>query len=318
MEPMTLGSPIQSPTHLNYGSPGSHGHGYQQPQSSFLPSFLMGDPTSPSSQRPMMSPTKLNFNRSMSLASSGTPQSPAPSQQRGPALLAQNASLRKTAEKHGGPPTMSLMGGLSTPTRNNSPSMAQSFGSPQTPHLNFPSTPKMPSMPVEEENLYSPSTWEPLDPLDVWVTVFGFPPSAASYVLSQFCGCGTVLQHSMPPNANWMHVKFQSRLMARKAIGKNGCVLGSSIMVGVSACTDSNVLENLNTSIASPTLHENSVASQSVANVNSSLGGTPRSIRPLTQAYKDAQGDYKVMPNANTPNKDTGLVSKVMGSMFGW
>jgi len=317
---MTLGSPIASPTHPHYGSPGSH-HGYQH-QSNFLPSFLMGDPSSQSpsspslsSHRPMMSPTKL---RGLSLASSGTPQSPALSQQRGPALLAQNASLRKTAEKHGGPPTMSLMGGLSTPNRNNSSTMAASFGTPQTPHhLNFPSTPKMSNN--QEEIPYSPTTWEPLDPLDVWVTVFGFPPSAASFVLSQFSGCGTVLQHSMPPNANWMHVKFQSRLMARKALGRNGAVLGSTIMVGVSPCTDTNVLEDINSSIASPTLQDtsSSVANQSVANVNSSLG-TPRSIRPLTQAYKDAQGEYKVLPNANTPNKDTGLVSKVMGSMFGW
>lgn len=305
MEPMTLGSPVQSPTHLNYGSPGSHpSHGFQ-PQTNFLPSFLMGDPSSPSSpslssHRPMISPTKLQFNRSLSLSS--------PPQQRGPALLAQNASLRKTAEKHGGPPTMSLMGGLSTPTRNNSPSM---MGSPQTPL--YPSTPKMSSI-ATEEIPYSPSTWEPLDPMDVWVTVFGFPPSAASYVLSQFSSCGTVLQHSMPPNSNWMHLKFQSRLMAKKALGKNGCVLGSTIMVGVSPCTDTNVLDNLNASgIASPPLQETSVT-----NVNSSLGGTPRSIRPLTQAYKDAQGEYKVLPNANTPNKDTGLVSKVMGSMFGW
>jgi hypothetical protein len=44
-----------------------------------------------------------------------------------------------------------------------------------------------------------------------WVTVFGFPPSAASYILSQFSQCGTILQHHMPANGNWMHIKYQTR-----------------------------------------------------------------------------------------------------------
>jgi nuclear pore complex protein Nup53 len=112
-----------------------------------------------------------------------------------------------------------------------------------------------------------------------------------------------------------MHLKFQTRLQAKKAISKNGTVLGSTIMVGVSPCSDSSVLENLNSSVTSP-LHDTSI-NQSVSNINSSLG-TPRSIRPLTQAYKDAQGEFKVVPNTNTPNKNSGLVSKAMGCMFGW
>ena len=44
-----------------------------------------------------------------------------------------------------------------------------------------------------------------------WVTVFGFPPSAASYILSQFSQCGNILQHHVPPNGNWMHLKFQTK-----------------------------------------------------------------------------------------------------------
>ena len=63
-------------------------------------------------------------------------------------------------------------------------------------------------------------------PLATWVTVWGFPPSAASFILQQvsciwvssdsnaflqFGACGTVLQHVMPPNSNWMHIRFQTR-----------------------------------------------------------------------------------------------------------
>merc|ERR1719186_45373 len=226
------------------------------------------------------------------------------------------------------------MGGI-TPKRNNS-LIASSPSTPLTPAFNLPSTPK--TSLTKEEIPYSPSSWEPLEnSLDSWVTVFGFPPSASSYVVSEFSIFGTILQTSIPPSANWMHLKFQTRLQAAKAIAKNGAILGSSIMVGVAPVTDPSVLDNLNTTVGSPI--ENNGVDLSVgnvnntprtprsnvnntpgtprSNVNSSLG-TPRSIRPLTQAYKDAQGEYKVLPNTNTPNKESGLVSKAIGAVFGW
>ena len=76
----------------------------------------------------------------------------------------------------------------------------------------------------------------------------------------------------------------------------------------------------------------------SVANLSSNLGGTPRSIRPLTQAYRsdsyhinqileslltkfifrEAQGENKVVPGTNTPTRSTGVVTKAMEYIFGW
>ena len=56
----------------------------------------------------------------------------------------------------------------------------------------------------------------------------------------------------------------------------------------------------------------------SVASLGSGLPGTPRTIRPLTQAYKEAQADNAVVPNTNTPVKSSGFVSKAMEYMFGW
>jgi len=323
-----LGSPVSSPSHLPYPS---GPHQLQTSHTGFLPGYLMGEHASPSSpsppsHRPMVSPSKLLLNRSLSVTAPGTPQTPAPAfagTPRGPAFMAQNTSLnrshlRTSGEKHGGPPTVSLLGGLNTPNRCNS-SAAGTPGFPGTP---LPRTPQLgngatpsyggtPNTSVAREEI--PSMNDQADPMDVWVTVFGFPPSASSYILSQFSACGTVLQHSMPPNANWIHLRFQTRLQAKKAISKNGTVLGSTIMVGVAPCTDSNVLDQLNTSNIS---HVNDT-SLGVTNLNSSLS-TPRQIRPLTQAYKDAQEDHKVVPNTNTPNKNSGLVSKAMGCMFGW
>ena len=102
-------------------------------------------------------------------------------------------------------------------------------------------------------------------------------------------------------------------MQANKAVAKNGCVLGGSIMVGISSCKDTSVLDNLNMS----SVVDNSILSNSVANLSTGLG-TPRTIRPLTQAYKEAQAENKVVPGTNTPSKNDGLVSKAMEYMFGW
>jgi len=339
MEPMSLGSPTSSPSSppsWGYQAPSSHPgppiHGlsltspppygspyggqqqYQHPQhpqtpqtpvqtqSGFLPGFLMGDPVlSPSTpHRPhLVSPTKLS--RTLS---SPAPQSPSvgPSGHpiRGNHLLKEtlNRSTRTPGDKPSGPPTTGLMNSLNmTPRSANTSALA-------TPGTSvFPGTPG--ALAAEEG--------EEASPLATWVTVWGFPPSAASYILQQFGACGTVLQHLMPPNSNWMHIRFQTRLQASKAIGRNSSVLGGSIMVGVAPCREEGVLEATNSSLTT------SVLDSSVANLSSTLGGggTPRTIRPLTQAYREAQEESKVVPGTNTPTRNTGLVSKAVGYMFG-
>ena len=97
-------------------------------------------------------------------------------------------------------------------------------------------------------------------------------------------------------------------MQASKAVGKNGCVMGGSIMVGISHCKDAGVLDNM----------QHSVLESSINNLSSNLGSTPRTIRPLTQAYKEAQEDNKVVPGTNTPTRSNGIVSKAMEYMFGW
>lgn len=335
MEPMNLGSPVSSPQ--SPGFPGSpygpplhslsisspthqtqhYGYGQQTlqsqsqstnqappaNQSGFLPSYLMGDPvlsnpnTPSGNHRQMVSPSKLSRSLSTQPNPSSAPQTPLPAHSlRGPQLLKENSSLpRSSRDKPGGPPTNSL---LFTPNRSAAtPSNLQTSILSPAPVSNTP-----------QEVVSSP---EPT-PLDTWITVWGFPPSSVSFVLSELSTCGTVLQHVMTPNSNWMHVRMQTRLQANKAIAKNGCVLGGSIMVGISTCKDPSVVENLNASTL-----DNSVLSTSVANLSTGLS-TPRTIRPLTQAYKEAQAETKVVPGTNTPSKNSGIVSKAMGCMFGW
>ena len=66
-------------------------------------------------------------------------------------------------------------------------------------------------------------------------------------------------------------------MQANKAVTKNGSVMGGSIMIGITHCTDQSVLDNGQTSVLETSINPG------VANLSSTLGGTPRSIRPLTQ-----------------------------------
>jgi len=312
---MNLGSPTQnylgSPTSL--GSPMASS-GQQQ---GYLPSYLMGDThqissSSPLVSRQLSSPSKLN--RSMSNMSTSTtgvlhsvPTTPLTlNSTRGPGLLKENLNqsgrMQSRSDKPGGPPTTSLLSGLTPNSTINSP-----FAS----RLDMTGGLDGNSSKVHEITQNDDGG----DPLIVWVTVFGFPPAAASFVISQLSTCGTVLQHVLPPNANWMHLRFQTRLQARKALSKNGSILGGTIMVGVAACTEESVLNQANTN-TSHSILESSTLGTNVSNISGL--GTPRSVRPLTQAYKEAQTENKVIPGIATPNKSTGMMSKAMECMFGW
>ena len=50
--------------------------------------------------------------------------------------------------------------------------------------------------------------------------------------MKQFC----CLQ--MSNTGNWMHIRYQSKLQARKALSKDGRIFGESIMIGVKPCID--------------------------------------------------------------------------------
>lgn len=47
-----------------------------------------------------------------------------------------------------------------------------------------------------------------------------------------------MLSWQMASPGNWMHLQYQSRLQARKALSKDGKVFGDAIMVGVKPCID--------------------------------------------------------------------------------
>jgi len=326
MEPMTLGSPVSSPSSLGWGVgpplsslslssptsplPAPAPHPQQpsvtplQPQlssSGFLPGYLLGEPSltaTPGSPQPgPVSPCKRGTPSSLQLPP------------RGAQLLKENSRVARgspSTEKSSGPPTTSLLSSLT-------PAKASPLPLPSSPY-----TPLRGAQPAQDSLVFPPpgsghgSAVQEADHdahgvPGTWVTVWGFPPSAASLVLEQLSACGAVLQHIMPPNSNWMHVRFQTRMQASKAVGKNGHVLGGSLMVGVRECRE-------------PGLGAEGQGDTSLLNTSLTSGSnsTPRTIRPLTQAYKETHSENKVVPGVSTPNKDSGLMGKAMGYMFGW
>lgn len=82
------------------------------------------------------------------------------------------------------------------------------------------------------------------DQFERWITVFGFPGSHSSTILSYFHNFGQILRVKHSENGgNWIHLLFMTKLQAEKALGKNGKVLDpGNIMIGVVRCTDPSVM----------------------------------------------------------------------------
>ncbi|KAK9066233.1 hypothetical protein SSX86_013554 [Deinandra increscens subsp. villosa] len=67
-----------------------------------------------------------------------------------------------------------------------------------------------------------------------WVTVYGFSPADTNLVLREFEKCGVILKHVLGPrDSNWMHILYQSRFDAQKALRKNGVQLNGALIIGV-------------------------------------------------------------------------------------
>ncbi|XP_058114904.1 nuclear pore complex protein NUP35 [Magnolia sinica] len=67
-----------------------------------------------------------------------------------------------------------------------------------------------------------------------WVTVYGFSPGDTNLVLREFEKCGVILKHVPGPrDANWMHILYQNRFDAQKALSKNGMQINGVLIIGV-------------------------------------------------------------------------------------
>ncbi|XP_010141016.1 PREDICTED: nucleoporin NUP53 isoform X2 [Buceros rhinoceros silvestris] len=311
---MTLGSPT-SP------KPGA---GAQ-----FLPGFLMGDLPAPVTPQPraLSGPSAGVVEMRSPLLTGGSPPQPV---------------VPTHKDKGGAPPVRSIYDELSSPGLGSMPLTSRrptSFSLTQSPLAGA-----MPSTPGTGRCVFSPAsigqprktTLSPaqLDPFytqgdsltsedqldDTWVTVFGFPQASASYILLQFAQYGNILKHVMSNTGNWMHIRYQSKLQARKALSKDGRIFGESIMIGVKPCIDKSVMENFE---RSPTSLTSSVFTPPTKSIGSPVQPANNStrlstMRPLATAYKASTSDYQVVSDRQTPRKDESIVSKAMEYVFGW
>ncbi|XP_063400373.1 nucleoporin NUP35-like [Mytilus trossulus] len=322
------------------GSPNSPASPHQ---SQFLPGFLLGE-TSQHAGSP-----------STRLWSAVTSPSPPKSAHRGSNITSPLSASYITSpgpretirpkERPGAPPTKSLMS-------YSSPSTASPFATSfhQTPSRGFhtPGTSacappisglsssimenmndtsqfhlaantKLPPSPAQMDPFYTQG--ESLTSEDVldetWITVFGFPPAAASFILQQFSQYGNIVKHVIATEGNWMHLHYQSKLQAKKALSKNGRMFAGNIMVGVTPCIDKSVMEDKENPSFSGTpvlgLMDTPVTSKGTPGTSK---GTP--IRPLTAAYKSARSENDVVRNNQVPQKSNTFASKAMEYMFGW
>ncbi|XP_030435885.1 nucleoporin NUP35 isoform X1 [Gopherus evgoodei] len=313
-EPMTLGSPT-SP------KPGA---GAQ-----FLPGFLMGDLPAPMTPQPrsLSGPSVGVMEMRSPLLTGGSPPQPV---------------VPTHKDKSGAPPVRSIYDELSSPGLGSTPLTSRkppSYSVMQSPLVGtMPATPGTAATGVfspasigqPRKTTLSPAQLDPFftqgDSLtsedhldDTWVTVFGFPQASASYILLQFAQYGNILKHVMSNTGNWMHIRYQSKLQARKALSKDGRIFGESIMIGVKPCIDKSVMESFDRGSASSM---SSVFTPPTKTLGTPMqpASTPRisTMRPLATAYKASTSDYQVISDRQTPRKDESIVSKAMEYMFGW
>ncbi|XP_022192935.2 nucleoporin NUP35 [Nilaparvata lugens] len=320
MEPMTLGSPIGSPSSPSGGGGGGNSGGGGG--SSFLPAFLMGEantsasslanPHSPHPHSPQKTPRQVTF--STPRLQANTPQKPDGS--RPSVFEPRTRSLHVTqSEKSGGIPTVGLFDTLDTSSVPQSPLMniTNTLNTSITQLASQSSTQQQQDTPDRNTGVTA----------DHWVTVFGFPPSAATTVLAQFSQLGQLQQHVTPPKGNWMHLRYYSKMEARRAYSYNGKVFGGSVMVGVVPCKDPSIVKDLLPSVpSSPVTLGRRLMSPDVGTPmnqsshwdNSYVGPSPRA-RPLNRT---PHPDTEVICQQNTPTKSSSVVSRTFEYFLGW
>ncbi|CAH1981559.1 unnamed protein product [Acanthoscelides obtectus] len=302
MEPMTLGSAPSSPA-----SPGINPN--------FLPNFLMGGDSQPSTPQPSTSPgrnrTSGNFNRTgmnseprslrQKLFNQTVSESPGPS-------LSPFSSVPEKV----GPPKVGLFDTLEHRKKTSSmPGTGVTSPIPSSTVAHFSDfTGFNDSVSRVDDNVTFSRNGNLMDSFNKsnvvtvrdkidtnWVTVFGFPPSTLPLVLAQLANCGPVVDKKIPPAGNWIHVKFNNTSEVARALSLNGKMLNEHTMIGVK-------------------LHY--VNKQCNKENDQTVFTSPIRARSLRHSFVSPQSTNSVVPPQTVPQKSTGLVTKAMEYVFGW
>ncbi|KAH9495862.1 Nucleoporin nup35 [Bulinus truncatus] len=317
-------------------SPSSPNTAYNSPgcSSPFLPGYLLGDHQA-----------HYHSLNSPKIWSAGSGQTPGQKIGQTAQVITPTSSstiLRREAVKGkvGGPPVKPLYPNLPQQESNTSlagtPLQHRSHSSPALRQMSTPAPPTsglflspglskdtslhmmnpnqtLPVSPAQIDPFYTQEDLKSDDVLDeTWVTVFGFPSGATSFILQQFSQYGTILKHVISSECNWMHIHYMSKIQAKKALSKDGKIYGGCMKIGVTPCIEKTVMEKKDNQSTFTSL----LANDSMRPGTDGTTLTP--IRPLTAAYVASRGEYEVLKDNPTPKKDASLVSKLKEYMFGY
>ncbi|KAJ8964797.1 hypothetical protein NQ314_004604 [Rhamnusium bicolor] len=257
---MTLGSAPSSPA-----SPGINPN--------FLPGFLMGGETQPNTPNPNTSPGRNRTSGSFSKMGLSTTEPRSLQQKKKPTSPIMSSTVAHFNDSVG---------------FNESVSRIHNEDS-----LNYSRSALGLSETFNRANNISSSRIERID--SHWVTVFGFPPSALTLVLSHLANCGPIADKKIPPQGNWVHIKFNNLSEVSRALSLNGKLINNSIMIGVQPHYNKENKENDNTIYTSPIR-----------------------ARSLRHSFVSPQSPNTVVPPQTVPQKSTGIVTKAMEYVFGW
>lgn len=291
MEPMTLGSAPSSPA-----SPGVNPN--------FLPNFLMGDTqqaTSPNqgSTSPGRNRNSGNFSKFGALGSNESKN--LRSKLFNQSLNESNTQSPFTAmSEKAGPPKCGLFDSLERKPAAGTPIMSSTVA-----YYNEPAPFNESISRIHEDSLNCSvnlsdsqrnlNRFERIDTL--WVTIFGFPPSALNLVLSELSNCGHICDKKVPSQGNWVHVKFNNISEVARVLQLNGKCINNSIMIGVK-------------------LYYN--GKQDKENDTSLQYTSPIRARSLRHSFISPTNSNSVLPPQTLPQKSTGIVTKAMEYVFGW
>lgn len=122
--------------------------------------------------------------------------------------------------------------------RPSSRAPATPMWAPHTPLRPHPTDPTYEESPRFGEGSFGDSAVDEAGD-DHWVTIFGFPPRQTDFILKHFQRYGEIIRHEVEIGqpCNWVHVQYQTRLQAQKALSKNATIIaGGTLMVGVVEC----------------------------------------------------------------------------------
>ncbi|VDM18018.1 unnamed protein product [Hydatigera taeniaeformis] len=236
LEPMSMGSPSASP--LNSSSP------------KYLPGFLMGEfqasPSNGYQVSPIFKPHPPQHTRIVQPRLSGLKPPP---------------SVERSVRRHASPPTQSLWSSASQ-------KRVSDLGINQSAVESIPKDSTItPNQPVVTHSKVDGSGFSPLfhsltqisssdrslkegylatpdDETATWITVFGYDPAQANFILQHFAHLGTIEKYIIANGGNWMNIKYANKIQARCALNKNGRVLAGKFMIGVRRCNDLNALNS--------------------------------------------------------------------------